>query len=183
MSDSLVDANQLRDFLKRLGECYRHAGVVYLVGGSSLILVAAKESTFDIDLKFEVDVAHHSEFIGCLRRLSREMSLSIEEASPDEFLPLPKGYQDRRVYIGRYGSLDIFHFDFYSVALGKLQRGNEKDYADVVNMVRAGVIELQRLEQYFEEVLPQINSFSLRTDPENFKRKFELFKRRYEASS
>jgi hypothetical protein len=58
-----------------------------------------------------------------------------------------------------------------------------KDYADVVNMVRAGVIELQRLEQYFEEVLPQIDSFSLRADPENFKRKFELFKKRCETSS
>jgi hypothetical protein len=50
-------------------------------------------------------------------------------------------------------------------------------------MVRAGVIELQRLEQYFEEVLPQIDSFSLRADPENFKRKFELFKKRCETSS
>ncbi|MBI3359638.1 MAG: hypothetical protein HY023_00830 [Chloroflexi bacterium] len=179
----ISDAQEILDFLRRLGQCYRHAGVVYLVGGSSLILVAAKESTFDIDLKIEVAPEHHDEFIRCVRRLSAEMELSIEQASPDEFLPLPAGYEDRRRYVGRYAALDVFHFDFYSVALGKLQRGNEKDYNDVVSMIRAGVIELGNLEQYFREVLPKLEAYSLRTDPQDFERKFALFKTRLSSDA
>lgn len=173
-----IDAEQLKKFLQRLGQIYRRPGTIYLVGGSSLLLVGAKENTFDIDLKIDVDLQYHTEFLNCVRRLINEMDVNVEPASPDEFLPLPAGYQDRRRFIARYGSLDVYHFDFYSVALGKLQRGNEKDYADVINMVRVKLIGLETLEQFFAEILPQLEGFSLRSDPAAFKRKFGLFKQR-----
>ena len=178
MARKLHDARQISEFLDRLGQCYRFPGTVYLVGGSSLLLLAAKESTFDIDLKFQVPPERHSEFIRCLRQLSVEMQLAVEQASPDEFLPLPGGHEDRRRYIGRYGGLEVFHFDLYSVALGKLERGNEKDLVDVIQMVRTGLIDLQALERYFQEILPRLEGYSLRTDPHDFERKFGLFKRR-----
>jgi hypothetical protein len=47
---------------------------------------------------------------------SRDLRIPIERASPDQFIPLPAGYKDRKRFIERYGSLDVFHFDFYSVA-------------------------------------------------------------------
>lgn len=183
MSNPRVDAASVLDFLQRLGKCYRHAGVLYLVGGSSLLLVAAKQSTADIDLKIEIPNEHHTEFMRCLRQLSLEMRLPIEQASPDEFLPLPLGYQDRRRYIGRYGGLEVFHFDFYSVALGKLQRGNDKDYADVISMVKLGVIDQPSLEGYFQEVLPKVEDYSLRASRRDFERKFALFKQRLAESN
>ena len=178
MSNKTVDAQGVLEFLNRLGQCYRQAGAVYLVGGSSLLLVAAKASTADIDLTFEVSREHHAEFIRCLRQIGREMGLPIEQASPDEFLPLPAGHQDRRRYIVRYGALEVFHFDFYSVALGKLQRGNEKDYADVISMVRNHVIDFESLERYFQEVLPKLEDYSLRASRQDFERKFALLKKR-----
>jgi hypothetical protein len=178
LNDKPIDSKLAEEFLERLGRCYRQAGSLYLVGGSSLILLAAKKTTLDIDLKIDVPPTHHDEFIRCLRQIGREMAINVEPASPDEFLPLPAGYQERRRFIGRYGSLDVYHFDFYSVALGKLQRGNEKDYADVINMVRAKLIELETLEQFFADILPKLESFSLRSDPVAFRRKFELFKQR-----
>ena len=178
MARKLHDARQISEFLERLGLCYRFPGAVYLVGGASLLLLAAKESTFDIDLKFEVAPERHSEFIRCLRQLSAEMELAVEQASPDEFLPLPDGYEDRRRYVGRYGNLQVFHFDLYSVALAKLERGNEKDLVDVIQMVRTGLIELQALERYFQEIFPRLEDYSLRTDPHDFERKVGLFKRR-----
>ncbi len=178
MSQSRVDSEKLIEFLTRLGARFRQPGTVYLVGGSSLLLVEAKKSTYDIDLKFEVAVEYHTEFLNCLRQIRREMDIDVEEASPDQFLPLPGGYEDRRRFVGRYGVLDVFHFDFYSVALGKIQRGNDKDYTDVFNMIRAGVIEFDMLEQYFNEVLPKMEAHSLRADPDKFKRKFELLKQR-----
>ncbi len=178
MSGDLVDAEAVWQFLDRLGQCYRHPGTLYLVGGTSLLLVAAKDSTFDIDVQFEVPDEYHGEFIGCLRQVSRELELPVEKASPEQFIPLPAGYQDRQRYIGRFGLLDVFHFDFYSVALSKLHRGNEKDFADVVNMLQIGLIELQHLDSCFEEILPRYETYQVAADPDAFRRKFTLLKQR-----
>lgn len=173
-----VTAQTLQDFLEQLGRCYRFPGRLYLVGGSSLILTAAKESTLDIDVQIDVLPEHHDSFIRCLRELSRQHKLSIEAASPDQFIPLPRGYQNRHQFIGRYSSLEVFHFDFYSVALSKLYRGNEKDFTDVIQMIDQNVIELTRLREYFNEVLPQLESFKISTNPQRFEGNFVLFEQR-----
>jgi len=49
-------------------------------------------------------------------------------------------------------------------------------------MLKANVIDLAVLEQYFKEVLPKMESFSLRSDPDRFKRKFGLLKKRISDS-
>ena len=49
----------------------------------------------------------------CLRQVSRELHFPVEQASPEQFIPLPKGFEDRRQFVGRFGALDIFHFDLY----------------------------------------------------------------------
>jgi hypothetical protein len=45
-------------------------------------------------------------------------------------------------------------------------------------MVNAGIIELNSLEVQFQEILPRLATFSLRTDPEGFVMNFKLFKQR-----
>lgn len=175
MTEHLVDAQGITRFLQRLAQCYRHPGTVYLVGGTSLILLAAKESTFDIDLQFDVQATYHTEFVRCLRQVSRELHFPVEQASPEQFIPLPKGFEDRRQFIARFGALDIFHFDLYSIALSKLHRGNEKDFADVTALVQQGLIEFIQLERYFQEILPQLETY-LTANPEGFMRRFTLFK-------
>jgi len=173
-----ITTQALQDFLEQLGRCYRHPGRLYLVGGSSLILVAAKVSTLDIDLQYDIPDEYHEAFILCLRQISRQQQLPVEQASPDQFIPLPRGYQNRHQFIGRYGSLEVFHFDFYSVALSKLHRGNEKDFADVIQMVREGLIDLSQLRKQFQEVLPQLESFDLKANSDDFERNFTLFEQR-----
>jgi len=179
MTGTLVDNRGITLFLERLGRCYSHRGAIYLVGGSSLLLLAAKESTFDIDLKIEIAPEYHADFVRCLRQVSRELQFAVEQASPDQFIPLPTGYLDRSQYIGRYGSLDVFHFDFYSIALSKLHRGNEKDFDDVANMLKLGIIEFDRLDGYFREILPRYEEL-ISADPEDFEAKFALFRSQYE---
>ncbi len=175
MNTQSIDTTQMELFLRRLGECYRRPGQVYLVGGSSLILVGGKESTLDIDLQFTVDPADHGDFIRCLRQVSRELNLAVEQASPEQFIPLPAGYQERSQFIGRYAALDVCHFDFYSLALSKLYRGNQKDYTDVLAMVRRQIISFARLEGYYQEILPRLETFSAHAQPEAFIRKFNRF--------
>jgi hypothetical protein len=173
-----VTAQALQELLGQLGRCYRYTGRLYLVGGSSLILVAAKVSTLDVDIQFEVPPEKYDVFIRCLRDISRQYKIAIEQASPEQFIPLPRGYQERHSFIGRYGMLDVFHFDFYSVALSKLHRGNEKDFADVIQMVQQGLITLSQLQSYFQEVLPQVETFSISADAKDFERNFGLFEQR-----
>ena len=72
----------------------------------------------------------------------------------------------------------MFHFDFYSVALSKLHRGNEKDLADVVNMVQQQLIEKSRLRDFFEALLPAFETFRIGADPERLARNFVLFEER-----
>jgi hypothetical protein len=173
-----ITAQVLQDFLVQLGRCYRHTGRLYLVGGSSLILVVAKTSTLDIDLQFDVPEQYHDEFIRCLRELSRRHKLPVEQASPDQFIPLPSDYQNRHQFIGHYGSLEVFHFDFYSMALSKLHRGNEKDFADVIEMVLQGLIKISELQEQFQEIFPRLESFNLSADPVDFENNFALFEKR-----
>lgn len=182
MSDNLIDVRSAQLFLERLGKCYQHPGTLYLVDGTSLLLVARKESTFDIDVQFAIAPEHLTEFIRCLRQVSRELGFPVEQASPDQLIPLPAGFENRHQFVGRFGSLDVFHFDFYSVALAKIHRGNEKDYADVVNMISTGLIDLQQLEFYLEQVLPGYEDFSPTADPAIFRRKFALLKEKFEPA-
>lgn len=176
MTEALIDARTLETFLQRLGQCFRYSGTLYLVGGSSLLLAAGKTSTFDIDIQFSTADQYHSEFIRCLRTVSRELGVPVELASPEQFIPLPAGYQDRRRFVGRYSSLDVFHFDFYSTALAKIHRGNEKDFDDVVQMVRTNLISIEALEIYLEEILPNYEFYQPSADPATFRRKFDLLK-------
>ena len=175
---SEVTSQRLLNLLEQLGRCYRFPGRIFLVGGTSLIIAGSKTSTFDIDLDFEIEPEHHTEFVRCLRQLSRDLKLSVEQVSPADFMPLPDGYQNRHQFVRRYGSLDVYHFDFYSVALSKLHRGNEKDFTDVVNMVKTRLIDVENLRQSFHEVLPKLETVLSRTTPEDFQRKFELFEER-----
>ena len=176
MAEPLVNAQVLEAFLQRLGRCCHFPAKLYLVGGSSLLLVAGKTSTFDIDVQFATTPEHHAEFIRCLRTVSREMGILVELASPEQFIPLPAGFQERCTFVGRYGSLDVFHFDFYSIALAKIHRGNEKDFDDVERMVRTDLISLSTLEAYLEQILPDYEYYRPTADPEMFRRKFALLK-------
>jgi len=167
--------------LEKLGERYHHPGTVYLVGGASLILLDAKTSSLDIDLKIEVSREDYGEFVRCLRGISLEMEIAIEEASPGDFIPLPGGYENRRKFVGRFGALDVFHFDPYSIALSKIHRGSEKDAADVVGMLEKGLIMFNELERAKDEILPALADFGLNTNPDDFARKFEIVRTRWAA--
>jgi hypothetical protein len=55
-----------------------------------------------------------------------------QETNTRDFIPLPAGWCERSVYVGRYPPLDVFHFDLYSMALSKIER----DFQDVATLVR-----------------------------------------------
>lgn len=146
-----------------------------------MVYEGLRQQTLDIDLAIEVDNQDHSAFIATVRELKNSLSLNIEEASPGDFIPLPAGYRERSQYIGRYGQLDVFHFDLYSVALSKIERGTGEDLSDVLALLQSGHLKMADLTRYFHEILPKFATASLKQDPDEFQRKFDTFTKMWQA--
>src|SRR6185436_21076172 len=95
----------------------------------------------EIDLTFEADPADETRLLQTVRELKADLSINVEQVSPADFIPLPAGHQERCEFIGRFGGLHVFHFDLYSTALSKIERGTEQDFADMLALLSAGRLE------------------------------------------
>jgi hypothetical protein len=171
-----VDRRRIESFLRRLGERYRGSGRLYLVGGTTIVFEGLRAQTLDIDLTFEVEPAAETHLVQALRELKESLSVNIEQVSPGDFIPLPSGYRDRCEFIGRFGGLDVFHFDLYSTALSKIERGTEQDFADVRALLDMGRIDWPALASRFQESLKEFGTRSLKQDPQEFQRKFDALR-------
>jgi hypothetical protein len=169
-----VDQQRIEYFLRQLGKNFSKPGRVYLVGGTSMVYEGLRQQTLDIDLTFEIANEYHNLFIEVIRDLKERLSLNIEEVSPADFIPLPAGYKERSQFINRYGQLDVFHFDLYSTSLSKIARGTAEDFADVLSLIKTDQLEMEKLTQYFNEILPHFATTTLKRDPTEFKRKFQI---------
>ena len=146
---------------------------IELVGGASLVLEGLKPVTVDIDLNLSgTPPEEQGRLMDLLRDLKTELDLNLEEASPEHFIPLPEGAPGRSRYIATHGRVDFYHFDPYSVALGKIERGEERDFEDVCQLVKSGFVDRGKLREYFKEILPLVAARSLR-DPARFAHNFE----------
>jgi hypothetical protein len=139
-----------------------------------MVFEGFRSQTPDVNLTFEVNPENHAALIKVPRKLKEELSLNVEEASPAEFIPLPHGYRERSLFVGRFGQLNVFHFDLYSTSLSKIERGTEEDFADVLSLLRSGRINMQKLTSDFEKILPAVEVTSLKQDPQQFRRHLTL---------
>ena len=78
-------------------------------------------------------------------RLKEELQLNVEIASRAHFIPELPGWRDRSVLIERQGLVSFFHYDPYSQALAKIERGHAKDLTDVQELLARGLVEPKRL--------------------------------------
>ena len=122
---SPVTAERLRTFLEALGREFRKPARLYLSGGEGLVWRGLRGSTQDVDVTYAVDDRWHGAWIEALRALMLRLGTTVEEAGPGDFIPLPPGAADRAEFIGRFGSVDVFLFDPYSVALSKMELGHQ----------------------------------------------------------
>ena len=101
------------------------------------------------------------------------MQINVEFASPADFIPLPSQWEMHARYIGRYGEVDVFYFDFYSIALSKIERGNNRDIVDVKLLVQQMIISLDELDVAYQEVLAQLGKGKYpRTTPQRFSERY-----------
>lgn len=169
-----VSPEKIREFLETLGKRAKFPCRIYLVGGTSLVFFGLREQSVDIDVALDVDNLHHQKLITLIRDLKEEMQINIEEANPGDFIPLPAGWQERSPYIGRFGKIDVYHFDLYSTALSKIERGTEIDFDDVKILLKEKKIEWKMLQDFYKEILPHYGQKSLRQDPARMQQNFKI---------
>ncbi len=171
-----VDKQHIEQFLKNLGRSYRKPGRVYLVGGAALVHAGVRPgATQDIDLEIRAD--DEDELSEAIRQLKDSMKINVEFASPADYIPLPPQWEMHTRYIGRYGSLDAFYFDFYSIALSKIQRASTRDINDVRLLLQQSYIDLQGLDDTYQAVLPQVGKRPYnRLDPKQFASRYAMIR-------
>ena len=173
-----IDRLRVHYFLVKLGIEFHYPARLYLVGGTTLVYEGLRQQSLDIDISYEVADEHEAEFSRVIRRLKEDMQINIELASPGDFIPLPAGWKERAKFVGRFGQVDVFHFDLYSTALSKIERGREGDYEDILAMLRSEQINMVELESAFANILPRVERESLKRDPDKFIRNFAALRAR-----
>lgn len=152
--------------MERLGRAASSPLRVYLVGGSSAVLMGWRDATIDVDLAMRPS---DDAMLRAIPDTKNALDINIELASPADFIPLPAGWEDRSPLIARRHHASFHHFDFYSQALAKLERGHRQDVGDVRAMWERGLVEPNRLQQYFDEIEPELFRFPA-IDPPAFRR-------------
>jgi hypothetical protein len=133
-----ITSQALEIFFARLGEKITQPVTFYLLGGSALCLLGSPRETLDVDYSAENVPAN---FDTVLKQVSRELQLDLEAVPLAEFIPLPPASESRRQFVGRYGQVDVYIFDLYSIALSKIARGFESDLEDAQFLLKQGLIE------------------------------------------
>lgn len=166
---TLADAARVRRFMRELGRRARTRGRVYLVGGASAVLLDWRDSTVDIDLELESGAEALLQEIPALKD---ELQVNVETASPAHFIPALPGWRDRSPFIVREGAVDFHHYDFYSQALAKIERGHDRDVGDVEAMAAQGLIRPDRVVELFERIASELYRYPA-IDPPSFRRAVE----------
>ena len=169
--DPSLTKEKLLKFLDLLGASARAPGTCFITGGGSALLLGWRETTIDVDLKFDPEPAG---VFDAIPRLKRALRINVELAAPSDFLPPLKQWRERCTFIGKYGRLEVYHYDFYSQALSKLERGHVKDLLDVTEMLRRELVTPAELLLHAQAIRPEIKRYPA-VDEESFIRRVREF--------
>ncbi len=164
-----VDETGIRAFARELGRIARAPVKVYLTGGSTAVLEGWRASTLDVDVRFEPE---SDEVLRALPALKDRLGVNVELASPPDFIPELPGWRERSPFVLRDGNVAVHHFDLYSQALSKIERGFEIDLADVAAMIDRGLVDPERLCALYGAIEPELYRYPA-IDPSAFRRKLD----------
>jgi hypothetical protein len=155
--------------MERLGRAASAPLRVYFVGGTSAVVIGWRATTIDVDLMIR---PHDDALLRAIPAAKEALDINVELASPADFIPLPAGWEERSQFIERRYDAAFHHFDFYSQALAKAERGHRQDLDDVREMVERGLVEPSQAVRYFEAIEPELYRFPA-IDAATFRRAVE----------
>jgi len=162
-----VDAARIRTLARELGRVARDPVRIYLTGGSTAVIEGWRESTVDVDLRFEPEA---EELLRVLPALKERLGINVELASPPDFIPELPGWRERSPLLFSEGSVSVHHFDLYSQALSKIERGFKHDLQDLGAMIERDLVDPGRLRALYEAIEPELYRYPA-IDPPAFRRK------------
>jgi hypothetical protein len=161
---NLTSKTNVEEFIRAISRHAKTECRVYFTGGVTAVLMDWRESTVDIDIKFEPEL---DEVFRSLPELKERLHINIELAAPSDFIPELPGWRDRSQFIAHEGKVSFYHYDPYSQALAKIERGHVQDVADVKSMFADGLIEREKLLSFFEDIKPNLYKYPA-IDPKKF---------------
>jgi hypothetical protein len=151
-----TDSKAIENFITTLAAKVQGPGRIYLVGGATAVLHGWRESTIDIDLKADPEPPGFFEAIGAIKD---DLSVNVELASPDQFLPELPGWRERSLFIARHRQIDFFHYDPYAQALAKIERGHARDLLDLQAFADSKLVDPDKLRSLFAEISGKLIRF------------------------
>ena len=139
---------------------------VYLVGGTTAVLMGWRASTIDVDLVVRPE---DDAMMRAIPALKDALQVNVELASPLDFIPVPPGWEERSPLVTRTQRVAFHHFDLYAQALAKVERGHRQDLEDVREMIARGLVVPSRALEYFARMEPELYRFPA-IDPPTFRR-------------
>jgi hypothetical protein len=167
----LVDRAKLEEFMAVVGARATTPGTVYLVGGATALLLGIREQTIDVDLKLAPEPGG---IFQAIAELKQSLNVNVELASPDHFLPPLPGWADRSLFIASIGAVVFRHYDFYSQALAKIERGHDQDLSDARALLKICKLSDAELVRLAKEIEPDLIRYPS-IDAEDFFRKLADF--------
>lgn len=164
-----ADAPRIVALLRALGSAAGGESKAYLTGGATAVLIGWRSSTIDVDLKLEPE---RDELLRRIAELKEELHINVELPSPVDSIPELPGWRERSPAVLRAGTLEVHHFDPYSQALSKVERGFAQDLEDVTALVARELVDPGRALELFAEMEPQLFRYPA-LDPAAFRVKVE----------
>lgn len=173
-----VGRSDIERFLVEVGRL-RQPGRLYLVGGAALVHAGIRPGqTLDIDIQITVDPMNLTAQVA---QIKQQLNINVEFASPGDFMPLPTQWEARSQFVKRYNQVDVFYFDWYSIALSKAQRANPQDVVDLQLLVRQGYVDVTELDGLYQDVFnkignPPYDKLFLNLSPQRFSQNYQAIR-------
>jgi len=89
-----------------------------------------------------------------------------------DFIPELPGWRERSPLVFEEANVQVRHFDPYSQALAKVERGFQQGLADVRSMLEQRLVDPKRLRALYDAIEPQLYRYPA-IDPDAFRRKLD----------
>lgn len=134
----VADRERIRRLMEAFGDAASQSVRVYLVGGTTAVLLGWRGTTIEVDFVMRPE---DDALLRAIPSLKEKLQVNVETASPADFIPVPAGWEDRGAFIAQVRRVAVYHFDLYAQALAKIERGHQQDRADVREMLGRGLID------------------------------------------
>ncbi len=165
----IADRARIEAFLDALAREATQDTDIFVVGGTSAVLAGWRDATIDVDLVMRPE---SDAMLRAIPALKERLRLNVELAAPDQFIPVPPGWEARSPVIRRIGRVTIRHYDLCAQALAKLERGHARDLADVRAMLDRQLVSPADLRRMFSAIEPELYRYPA-VDPPSFRQAVE----------